>query len=126
MIDGAFFRLRTKMAHRHPLQAERDARANPPGRDLEAQRRLMTPVHAALKAAADKAEQCEKASRSARAGPEADRRAKACTDRAQAQATELQQRYAARTDLSRAEQAARRDEENRMVEERMNCLREAR
>lgn len=110
------------------LKAKRDAKANPPGKDLEAQQRFMAPVHAALKAAAEKAEQCEKNSRAARPGPtaEANRRAKACVDRSQAQATELQRRYAGRTDLSRAEQAARREAENRMVEDRMACLREAR
>lgn len=48
------------------LKAERDAKANPPGKDIAAQQRFMAPVHAALKAASEKAEECERKARAAK------------------------------------------------------------
>ena len=51
-------------------EAERKAAVNPPGRDQDSQRQFMVPVHAALKAAADRAKECEGRERRA-TGPSA-------------------------------------------------------
>ncbi len=104
------------------------AKANPPGRDLKAQQQLMTPVHDALKAAAEKAENCNREARSAayRDNKAAiDLRTRQCTEKADRQLDELRQRSAGRADLSRSEQIALRTGQDRILDERMECLRKA-
>lgn len=49
--------------------AETAAKANPPPKDREGQRQYMVPIEKALNAAAEKARQCEEASRGAGKGP---------------------------------------------------------
>jgi hypothetical protein len=109
--------------------AERAAATNPPGRDIKAQQQLLIPVYDALKAAAERASQCEDKSRGETSSPisaAANLLAKQCIDKADQQITELRQRNAGLTNLSRGEQMALRNEENRIEEERMDCLRQAR
>lgn len=110
------------------LDAERKARANPPGRDLKAQQQFMIPVNAAMQAAVERVRQCEEKARGAAPAPSAtaNLRAKQCIDQADRQITELRQRNAGRNNLSRGEQMALRDEENRIDESRSDCLRQAR
>ena len=102
------------------------AKANPAGNDLKAQQQLMIPVHAALKAVAEKAENCNREARGAayRDNKAAiDLRTRQCTEKADRQLAELQQRSAGRSGSSRDEQIAVRTEQDRIVNERMDCLR---
>ena len=85
----------------------------------------MMPVHEALKAAAERAEQCNRGSRPPISAA-SNIREKQCVDKANQQIAELSQRNANRTNLSRGEQMAQRDEETRITEERMNCMRKSR
>lgn len=108
--------------------AGRDAAANPPGPDIKAQQQFMIPIHQALKAAAERARLCEEKSRGEipkEISAAANLRAKQCINKADQQIAELRQRNAGRTNLSRGEQMALRDEENRIDEERAGCLRQA-
>jgi hypothetical protein len=101
---------------------------NPPGRDPEAQQQFMIPIHDALKAAAERAKKCQEDSRRAfyRENSAAiDLRIKQCADKADRQISELRQRSAGRAGLSFSEQTALRSEENRISEERMECMRRA-
>lgn len=104
---------------------DRAVAANPPGRDVKAQRQLMLPVHDALKAAAERAEQCNRSSRPPLSA-DANIRLMQCADKANQQLEGLRRSYANRTNLSRNEQMALREEENRIAEERMNCMQKAR
>ena len=107
--------------------AERAAAANPPGRDVQAQQQFMIPIHEAMKAAADRAEQCEKKSRVAKPAPAAAnvaQRERECMETAENKLTALHQRYG--RSPSAAEQAAMRGEEGRIGDARMACLRLAR
>lgn len=102
------------------------ARTNPPGRDLKAQQQIMIPVHDALKAASEKAENCNREARAAayRDNKAAiDLRTRQCTEKADRQLDELRKRSGGRADLSRDEQIAQRSGENRILDERMECLR---
>lgn len=108
--------------------AMRDAVANPPGRDIQAQQQFMIPVERALKAAAERARQCEEESRGKTRGAisaAANQRAQHCIVRAEQEITALRRRYAGRADLSRDEQKALREEENRIGDARQECLRKA-
>ena len=104
------------------------AAANPPGRDPKAQQQFMIPIHDALKAAAERAEKCLEDSRRAfyrENSATIDLRIKQCADKADRQVSELRQRSAGRAGLSFSEQTALRNEENRISEERMECMRRA-
>lgn len=106
--------------------AEQAAKANPPGRDLKAQQQLMTPVHDALKAAGEKADKCNRDARSAayRDNQAAiDLRTRQCTEKADRQLDEMRKRSAGRAGLSRDEQIAQRSAQDRILDERMDCLR---
>jgi hypothetical protein len=108
--------------------AMRAAAANPPGRDIRAQQEFMIPVERALRAAAERARQCEEESRGRT--PEAvskgaNQRAQHCIVRAEQEITALQRRYAGRADLSREEQRVLRQEEERIGDARLECLRKA-
>jgi hypothetical protein len=85
----------------------------------------MLPVHDALKAAAERAEQCNRSSRPP-LSPDTNIRLTQCTEKASRQIEGLHRNYANRTNLSRNEQMALRNEENRITEERMNCMQKAR
>jgi len=109
--------------------AEQAAAVNPPGRDITAQQQLMIPVHEALKAAATRAEQCNKESQgegSSSGSAATNLREKQCVDKANQQIAELDRRNAGRSDLSFEEQKELRDEQNRIIDARMECLRKAR
>lgn len=105
--------------------AERVGAANPPGRDVKAQQQSMLPVHDALKAAAERAERCNRSSRPT-PSPDTNMRLTQCAEKASQQIEGLHRNYANRTNLSRNEQMALRNEENRITEERMNCMQKAR
>jgi len=106
-------------------EAERKAAANPPGNDTGAQQRLMAGVHDALKAAADRAERCN---RERHPPPPADakQRMQHCANRADQQMLELRQRYAGQSKLSFEEQTTIRNEENRIATARMDCMQKVR
>jgi|GEM_PF-2549211 len=110
-------------------EAARAAAASPPGRDLQAQQRLMQPVHDGLKAAAERAEQCNRRSRPA-PSPDAALRQAQCAEQADRQMAALRQRLAGAAgpgvSPSREAQAAQRAEETRIADERMRCLQQAR
>lgn len=105
--------------------AGRAATANPPGRDTEAQQQFMIPVYEALKAAAERAEQCNRESLPPRSSA-ANLREKQCADKADQQIAELDRSNTSRTNLSRGEQMALRDEQNRISDARMDCMQKAR
>jgi hypothetical protein len=110
-------------------EAEQAARVNPPGRDLYAQQQFMIPIHDALKAAAERADICEKGlpGRSSNAAVvTANIRAEQCMDYADRSLVTLRQRNAARPPQTPAERAAAREAENRIGDERAACLRQAR
>lgn len=106
-------------------EAERKAAANPPGRDLESQRQFMAPIHAALKAAADRAQECEDRERRA-AGPSAPaavaRREMDCNIRAEQEMDYLKRQREMRKNSTATEQSAFRDAETRIAENRRTCM----
>ncbi len=106
-------------------EAERKAATNPPGKDTGAQQRLMAEVHDGLKAAAERAERCNRARRPP---PPADasQRMKQCADRADQQMAEVRQRYAGKSKLSFEEQTTIRNEEDRIATARMDCMQKVR
>jgi len=110
-------------------EAERKAAANPPGKNLESQRQFMEPIHAALKAAADRAQECEERERRA-AGPSAPaaiaRRDMDCNIRAEQEAEYLKRQREGRKNPTQAEQAALRDAENRIADNRRACMSQGR
>lgn len=100
---------------------ERDlARRVPPQQDQAAQQAWAADMHNALRQAGDRAEACSRAARapgsSAQARAEAD-----CAIRAPQSSDLLARRYGSRT-LSAAEQTAQRQEEQRVLAERADCL----
>lgn len=106
-------------------EAERKAAANPPGKDTGAQQRLMAEVHDGLKAAAERAERCNRARRPPPPA-DANQRMKQCADRADQQMMELRQRYAGQSKLSFEEQTTIRNEEDRIATARMDCMQKVR
>lgn len=104
-------------------KAEVLAKANPPGRDAKSQQQLMMPIHQALKAAAERAEKCESDSRKSTGNSRLENQ---CGAIAIEQIDELKKRYAGRSDLSFGEQTARREAQNRIIDSRMKCERDAR
>jgi hypothetical protein len=106
-------------------EAERKAAANPPGRNLESQRQFMEPIHAALKAAADRAQECEERERRA-AGPSAPaavaRREMDCNIRAEQETEYLRRQREMRKNPTATEQSAFRDAETRIAENRRACM----
>ena len=110
-------------------EAERKAAANPPGRDQESQRQFMIPIHAALKAAADRAKECEDRERRA-AGPSAPaavaRREMDCNIRAEQEMDYLKRQRDSRKNPTAAEQATLRDAESRIAENRRACMSQGR
>lgn len=108
----------------------REHSARPPGNDLAAQQRWSLSLHTALKNAEQRARQCEENSRRSPAGQAAQRDAQArqmvCADTAERQLADLRLRFAGHSTLSREEQMAQREAEMRIVDERMNCMRQSR
>jgi hypothetical protein len=105
--------------------AGRAAAANPPGRDTKAQQQFMIPVYEALKAAAERAEQCNRENLQPRSAA-SNLLEKQCADKADQQIAELDRRNADRTNLPRGEQMELRDEQNRISDARMDCMQKAR
>lgn len=101
---------------------QREFVSNRPAKDdKDAQVTWARNLNAALAAAARRAEDCARAARQAEA-PAIAARERECAARAIAQADELDKRYRGRS-LSPQEQAARRSEEDRLLQERMSCIR---
>jgi hypothetical protein len=118
-----------KESARITREAERNAKDNPPGKDLDAQSRFLTPIYAALKAAADRADQCERDS--LRAAPRSDarlvkQREMSCNIRAEQELDELKKRRGTRSDGSRQELEAMRDAESTIADKRRECMKNAR
>ncbi len=110
-------------------EAGKAAVVSSPGRDPKAQQQFMIPIHEALKAAGERAEKCLEESRRAASRENAatiNLRTKQCIDNANRQIADLQKRGSARAGLSPGEQTALRNEENRIFEERIECLRKVR
>ncbi|MEN9865786.1 MAG: hypothetical protein RL748_1376 [Pseudomonadota bacterium] len=102
-------------------QIQRDfSRKLPAKGDKQAEAAWAKDLHAALEASAKRAEDCTRASKRA-AGPAFMAQEQACAVKASQQADELAKKYRGKT-LSAQEQAERRKEEDRLLEERMSCL----
>jgi hypothetical protein len=126
------------------VEAEMKAKANPVGRDIEAQQRFMQPVHDAMLAAANRARDCEEAEKRARGtgpAPAAPRKAAPAAPAANAEQTgeyagcmarvdqrldQLRRRTDANPNPDPTEQKVRREARQRVVDERAACLRMAR
>ncbi len=80
-------------------------------------------LNAALEAAAKRAEDCTRSSRST-ISPAAATKEQECLATNNRRADEFQKRYGART-LTPQEQATRRTEETRLIDERMSCTNRA-
>lgn len=99
---------------------ERDfARQVPTKGDKDGEVRWATNMNAALAAAARKAEECTRASKPPES-PAAVERERNCIALVSRRAEEIARKYGGGT-LSRADQIARRGEEDRLIEERMAC-----
>jgi hypothetical protein len=107
---------------------QREFTARPPAREPAAQQQWSRELHDALEGAARRARQCQEDSRpkpgSAEFQQEADR-AQQCVAQSQRRIAEVDRRYQGRSPGG-AEQTARRDEETRIIDERMECLRQVR
>lgn len=104
------------------VEIEREfSRNRPPSGDKDAELAWAKNLDSALAAAANRAEDCSRANKKA-TGPTAAQNEQQCAAKASQQADELDKKYRGRT-LSAEEQAARRSEENRLLEERMACMR---
>lgn len=95
------------------------ARDAPKASDREAYQRWSQRLHDLLKAAADEAEACTRASRPAPA-PQAVAAQQACLDGVHRAGDDIARRYGQRT-LSPSEQAARRAEEEKLLDQRRAC-----
>ena len=107
-------------------EAEMAAKANPPPKDIEGQRQYMVPIERALRAAAEKADQCERAGRdrSKDAGSINAIRAQQCADDVDRQLTTLQRRY--NGNMPSQEREALRAQEKKLENARADCMRQAR
>lgn len=92
----------------------------PPQGDKDAALVWSKNLNAALAAAAKRAEECARGNRPATAAA----KEQECAKQASSHADELEKKYRGRT-LSSQEQAARRSEEDRLLERRMSCIRAA-
>lgn len=99
---------------------ERDlARQVPTKGDKDGEIRWATKLHTALAAASKRSEECTRASKPTES-PAAVEREQNCIALLSQRADEIAKRYGGGT-LSRADQIARRGEEDRLIEERMAC-----
>lgn len=105
-------RIQREFASNRPAQGDRDA-------EVAWARNL----HAALAIAARRAEDCARASRQTTA-PAAAAREQECAAKANQQLAELQNKYRGKS-MSTQEQIARRGEEERLLDDRMACIRGA-
>jgi hypothetical protein len=109
---------------------ERELAATAPRKgDLHAEQQFSARMHALLEAAADKHDACERAARPVptpadKAAQQA--RAGECDATARRRLEELDQRMRGRPNPPMAEQAAAREEQTRIVDERMRCMRAVR
>jgi len=109
-------------------RVEREFTARPPGPSREAQVQWSRELHAAMEAVAKRARQCEEASRPKPGSPEFQRDLdvlRQCLAGIDQKLVDLDKRYQGRS-LAKAEQAARREEESRLIDERMECQRAVR
>ncbi len=107
------------------IQREAMARAPAPGSDQATQRQFMQGIHTQLKAAADRAEACEAASRPKPGSPEAQAaiaRDRQCKDTA----TRELERIKLPNNPSFEQQRAYREAETRILDAMMDCTRRAR
>lgn len=107
------------LAEQDQIQRE-FSRNRPPSGDKDAELAWAKNLDSALAAAANRAEDCGRANKKAK-GPMAARNEQRCAAKASQQAEELNKKYRGRT-LSTDEQAAKRSEENRLLEERVACM----
>ena len=106
-------------------EAERAAAANPPARgDLKAQQQMMQPVHAALEAAARRAEDCNRRRRPP-LSQDASARMNECARKADQEMDALRRKYSGIQKPTFAEQTAERDESLRIADQRMACMQKA-
>lgn len=97
----------------------------PPQGDKAAQLEWSKRMHAALAASAARAEECSRAARRAAVTPAIAAKEQDCIAASNRRADELQAKYRGKT-MSREEQAARRAEEERLLDDRMACSSRAR
>ena len=105
-------------------EAGRAATANPPGGDLKAQQQIVQAVHAALEAAAKRADDCNRRSRPA-ISQDAIARMNQCALKADQEMDALQRAYNKIQNPSFAEQTAMRNEGSRVSDQRMACMKKA-
>lgn len=106
-------------------EAERAAAANPPARgDLKAQQQIMQPVYAGLEAAARRAEACNRRSRPP-LSQDATARMNECARKADQEMDGVRQKYSAIQRPTFAEQTAKRNEIERISDQRMACMQKA-
>jgi len=111
------------------IQREAMARAPAPGSDQATQRQFMQGIHTQLKAAADRAEACEAASRPKPGSPAAQAaaaRAQQCTDTANREIDQARASMQAQGRPTMEQQRAYREAEDRILDARADCLRRAR
>jgi len=111
------------------IQREAGARAPAPGSDQALQQRFMQGVHTQLEAAAARARACEEASRPRPGSPAAQAamaREQQCVDAANRELDQLNLRMPSQGAPSMEQQRARREAENRILDNRQDCLRKAR
>lgn len=107
-------------------EAEMAAKANPPPKDLEGQRQYMIPIERAMRAAAEKADQCERAGRDRSKDEGAIKviRAQQCADDIDRQLTMLRRRY--NGNMPGQEREALRAQEKKLEDARADCMRQVR
>ena len=107
-------------------EAEMAAKANPPPKDIEGQRQYMIPIERAMRAAAEKADQCERAGRDRPKDAATVNvvRAQQCADDVDRQLTTLQRRY--NGNMPSQEREALRAQEKKLENARADCMRQAR
>lgn len=107
-------------------EAEMAARANPPPKDIEGQRQYMIPIERAMRAAAEKADQCERAGRDRSKDVAAVNaiRAQQCADDVDRQLAMLQRRY--NGNMPSQEREALRAQEKKLEDARADCMRQVR
>jgi hypothetical protein len=109
-------------------RVEREFTARPPGPSREAQIQWSRELHAALEEIEKRARQCEEDRRPKPGSPEFERDGDAlrqCLAGIDQKLADLDARYKG-SSLDKAEQAARREAESRLLDERMACQRAVR
>jgi hypothetical protein len=106
-------------------EAERAAATNPPARgDLKAQQQIMQPVYAGLEAAARRAEECNRRSRPP-LPQDATARMNECARKADQEMDVVLQKYSNIQKPTFVEQTTKRNEIQRVSDQRMACMQKA-